>query len=1101
MTLVRHKRAIIERQVGRQGKFMKHTLVAMLFVICRLAAGQSSTEPCALPPDEGSKELLPCEADSPTCDAWRTFRGKRPYPYQSISVLKAPGSGQYTVIVSEAPPIASQPQVAALVAAVLGVKESDVARLRYPQGLDGWLEDIAITVRANGPRLVPVASASGERAALPAELVQRLDYLNAALFGTSDGFYVDVDEDSKVGAGGTADLKITTAEVLSLASDRKAVWHPLGPAAEPRTFDQLAASKSALAAIQLSAGIVALNVPGGSALASIRGEFRRFAIASDYLVGAVRTKANGLLLLARTRVIPLRQLPPLRFETFASLTSGVGQALGQSYERQRVFAGKIGRGLHAGWDWAPIYLSAQLQDTEFGALLDIADQQLKSWSECGHVHYAGFDYLPPSTFPFVDQPASAWMFERTSNPTLIFNWNTQAFASSADTPVGRVITVSDTGALPVSYIVPEMGQDLGNLLRQVGLSDKTDKDAPSEASAKGSKYFAALGDAILARVVQNVFLYQALGEAKPIRTDASERPSKLPARHDIVAGVLRAKTKAWLAGLPAADLDPIRITTARAGVSQDQLVDMLVGTGDQARYLSQTQKDIQLKVKSFNAMVDRINGLIAERDRLIPLYDAAFIESCRRLNGTLVDGGSQCAYTARQEAPEPVVPYADKIRQLDTEINSMKADSDSFEGELNRRIEEFALAIRRRDAADHIAADLKPLTSQAETLDDVLSDVVRATALTSPPGSIRTPSVVLSRNSVNTDSVGGHNIDGLPWLIKPLPGKGRPVLNASGDVRPTLQVPPDLLGSGAGVARGYVLDAKVEAITPRELNSALELPKAPEGSFLAKLRDMRELPDVDPDLKAKADACYCDYFVQQGEGGVASMVRLKPPPSAFALLGDTALAVELSKVKPGSKVVFDGFGIERAMALTEAGGRRNAGRQPTFSERIDEARNMFVGMVDSIQMRVRTWASSRGNTVHMTGPDALLSPEVLQSPMPWKQAQLIAGQIADGPYAPLPQVAIVYPERGARIEAVNVIVHGDSVTPEGLQRSVKRALSAMQIRTALQDGAGQVVDQIYKDAPSVRSVEFHLKGAGLETRLMFPQPDHRIATADRFATK
>ena len=34
------------------------------------------------------------------------------------------------------------------------------------------------------------------------------------------------------------------------------------------------------------------------------------------------------------------------------------------------------------------YLSSQLQDSEFGTLLNIADQELKSWSECSRVRNA-----------------------------------------------------------------------------------------------------------------------------------------------------------------------------------------------------------------------------------------------------------------------------------------------------------------------------------------------------------------------------------------------------------------------------------------------------------------------------------------------------------------------------------------------------------------------------------------------------------------------------------------------------------------------------------------------------------------------------------------
>lgn len=51
-------------------------------------------------------------------------------------------------------------------------------------------------------------------------------------------------------------------------------------------------------------------------------------------------------------------------------------------------------------DWAPIFLSPQLVDTEYGSLLNITDQLLKSWSNLGLTRYEGFVYAEPSSWPF-----------------------------------------------------------------------------------------------------------------------------------------------------------------------------------------------------------------------------------------------------------------------------------------------------------------------------------------------------------------------------------------------------------------------------------------------------------------------------------------------------------------------------------------------------------------------------------------------------------------------------------------------------------------------------------------------------------------------------
>jgi hypothetical protein len=95
-------------------------------------------------------------------------------------------------------------------------------------------------------------------------------------------------------------------------------------------------------------------------------------------------------IIGRARVLAPDVIPPLRFETFAVLARAVTDELDQSYERGYMFAGKLTSGPYSYRDWAPSYLSASLIDTEFGALLNITDQILKSWSEAGGIEYLYF---------------------------------------------------------------------------------------------------------------------------------------------------------------------------------------------------------------------------------------------------------------------------------------------------------------------------------------------------------------------------------------------------------------------------------------------------------------------------------------------------------------------------------------------------------------------------------------------------------------------------------------------------------------------------------------------------------------------------------------
>jgi hypothetical protein len=299
-----------------------------------------------------------------------------------------------------------------------------------------------------------------------------------------------------------------------------------------------------------------------------------------------------------------------------------------------------------------------------------------------------------------------------------------------------------------------------------------------------------------------------------------------------------------------------------------------------------------------------------------------------------------------------------------------------------------------------------------------------------------------------------------------------------------------MLGNEARAARSFVIEAKPEAAVPRAMSTALEMPSPVEGSFLAKLQSMVELPSADLSLLTKANTCHCDYFVHQGDAGTANIVKLKPPPSKFNLFGDSALVSELSKSSSGSRIVFDGFEPERAIALVEAGNRRRVVHELTFKERIDEARHLFQSLADDVTQKViKTWETAKGNRVNLVGDKTSLSQEVLQSTPVWKNSKIKVGPIVDGE-ANLTQVEIIFPEMGARVKSIEVHASGDSVADAVLHRSVSLARSRMQLNTTLEAGVGKVVDQIYADVRggSVRSVEFHLKGAGAVSVLRFPLP-------------
>lgn len=211
-----------------------------------------------------------------------------------------------------------------------------------------------------------------------------------------------------------------------------------------------------------------------------RGDIHRFAVSADLVLGAMANK-KAVVIVGRARVEPLAHLPPLRSETVLLLAGSGERQLAQSYERNDLLAGK---GLD-GIDRAPILLSPQLVDTEFGTLLNVADQLLKGWSMAGQVQYANFNYPKPNSYPFGATPAPMVKKERKH---FLFNWNTDGVAYRQTIDGLDVIAPQRTGSLSVIY---------GDV-----------KDRPRDMEDTAYDYFAQSGDTTLTRVMQYTLLYQ-----------------------------------------------------------------------------------------------------------------------------------------------------------------------------------------------------------------------------------------------------------------------------------------------------------------------------------------------------------------------------------------------------------------------------------------------------------------------------------------------------------------------------------------------------------------------------------------------------------------
>jgi hypothetical protein len=282
---------------------------------------------------------------------WKVRRQFQPNTnaYQATAVVE--NGGEAVIILSEPPPSLTRVQYRQVLGALFGDRVLDLAYFRWPTGLDGYLEDIVLRVRTGGTG-ASVRYVSGNDLTPrsgPAEIVDRLRMLYRLEYGTSDGFWLDTGE-TVLEQKETAELKVPVRDLYGWIAGGAGMWRPLENEGLPAvTTAQLNAAVTP-GAFTNGSGIVTLVAPKKARLGDLRAHFRRFAVASDLIIGAIGNQNGSMLLFARARTLPLSQLPPLRFETFAGFARNRAVDIAQSYERQRIFAGKIQTGKYADWD-------------------------------------------------------------------------------------------------------------------------------------------------------------------------------------------------------------------------------------------------------------------------------------------------------------------------------------------------------------------------------------------------------------------------------------------------------------------------------------------------------------------------------------------------------------------------------------------------------------------------------------------------------------------------------------------------------------------------------------------------------------------------------
>jgi hypothetical protein len=454
------------------------------FVACGddIAPSAPSTGPAPDILDENSPFARPAQPAVAACSeadhsaavaVWTKLR-KTDYPYHLQTVALSPpfASGCRALIIAEPPPSVSLSALREVAPRSMASAETR----QHEVGYDGWTRDVVVT-------LPPVQDA---------ELGELIADLHAAMFETTYRMEpLDTSKPVPVYDPATTplDIGIGPGELHRWLLEQPAQFTPLG-GGDAASLKDLLASDEPDVYVDDADGLVVWLVPRRADIAEMAGLFRQFTIESDLIVGAMASP-GAVAIIARQRAVDPRILQPLRFET-ASLLAAVHDkaSLHQSYDRTNPLAGRIDDTR----DWAPIFLSPELLDTEYGSVLDIADQFLKSWSNNGKTQYINFAYPAPRRWAF-----SAPVFVVAKAETFRYNWNTAN--------VGAVVNVDDidvfwlrrTGALNVSYFPNE---------------DELAEHKPPKAGAvkdleeTAYQFFVKTQTPILARVVQYNALYQ-----------------------------------------------------------------------------------------------------------------------------------------------------------------------------------------------------------------------------------------------------------------------------------------------------------------------------------------------------------------------------------------------------------------------------------------------------------------------------------------------------------------------------------------------------------------------------------------------------------------
>ena len=371
--------------------------------------------------------------------AWRQVRAANPIHRQLLAKCEDLRAGTTIIVLTEPAPHIPRAQANAIVRALFTSQVQSVTVHRQKLGFDGWADDLVISVKLSSP-------ADARRIAS--------DLAMLALLNFGSTYKVEV-----VDIASMTPAPLWNAPVaLEIRAEETFNWL-LGAEAERLVSiddgqsellrDRTNKRQTGVFYTETPGLVVAIlqTYPSGKLNDQVE-ILHRFVFDTDVFLGAIKLSSSHVALLGRERSTTFAANPPLRVETLLLLASQRSVQLSQSYERSRAFAGKLLAEVDEffSWDWAPILLSDEINDTEFGSLLNFTDNMLKGWSESGAISYKGFAHGYPATYPFGQTGA----IKTLATTQLTYNWNTAGPA----TQLKSTISMYSRSAILVAFRSP-----------------------------------------------------------------------------------------------------------------------------------------------------------------------------------------------------------------------------------------------------------------------------------------------------------------------------------------------------------------------------------------------------------------------------------------------------------------------------------------------------------------------------------------------------------------------------------------------------------------------------------------------------------------------